>query len=222
MVAYLLCDSWTEIIIVAGSLILGLPLPILAAQILWVNLIEDSLPNMALAFDPGDPAVMKEKPRLRTAPLMDIQMRILIFGVGITTSLLLFGLYFYLFTRGFDLEYVRTMVFVGLGINSLFFIYSIRSFHRFIWKMNPFKNKYLIGSTVISATLLVSAVYVSPLQHILRTTPLSAQDWLPLIGLGIINIALIELVKGIFIVRRNHQNHHNPRSAGLHVPQTNV
>ncbi|MDO8505838.1 MAG: HAD-IC family P-type ATPase [bacterium] len=207
VVAYLLCDSWTEIIIVAGSLLLGMPLPILAAQILWVNLIEDSLPNMALAFDPGDSEIMKEKPRERAAPLMDLQMRILIFGVGVTTSLLLFALYAYLFTGGYDLAYTRTMVFVGLGINSLFYIYSIRSLHRFIWKMNPFKNKYLIGSTVISAALLISAVYVPPLQHILRTVALSASDWLPLIGLGIINIALIELVKGVFIVKRSRRNY---------------
>ena len=204
VVAYLLSDSWTEIIIVAGSLFLGLPLPVLAAQILWVNLIEDSLPNMALAFDPGEPYVMKEKPRPRGSHILDTEMKILVFGVGITTSLLLFGLYFYLFTAGFDLAYTRTMVFVGLGINSLFYIYSIRSLHRFIWHINPFNNRLLSGSTVLSAVLLVGAVYAPPLQHILRTVSLSASDWLPLIGLGIINVALIELVKVFFIRKRVH------------------
>ena len=200
----MLSDSWAEIIIVAGSLILGLPLPVLAAQILWINLIEDSLPNMALAFDPGEPSVMKEKPRSAGAHILDTEMKTLVFGVGITTSLLLFSLYLYLFTHGFDLAYTRTMVFVGLGINSLFYIYSIRSLHRFIWHINPFNNKLLSGSTVLSAILLVGAVYAPPLQHILRTVPLAAGDWLPLIGLGVINVALIELVKAFFIRKRVH------------------
>lgn len=204
VVAYLLCDSWSEIIIVAGSLIFGLPLPVLAAQILWVNLIEDSLPNMALAFDPGESHIMKERPRLRSANIIDTEMKTLVFGVGITTSFLLFGLYFYLLTHGFDLAYTRTMVFVGLGINSLFYIYSIRSLHRFIWHINPFNNRLLTGSTVLSAVLLVGAVYAPPLQHILRTVPLMMKSWLPLVGLGVLNIALIELVKTFFIRRRVH------------------
>lgn len=205
VVAYLLSDSWTEIIVVAGSLLLGLPLPLLAAQILWVNLIEDSLPNMALAFDPGEPHVMREKPRPRSEKLLDAEIKVLIFGVGITTSLLLFALYWFFLTHGYDLTYTRTVVFVGLGINSLFYIYSIRSLHRFIWQINPFNNKYLLASTLLSAFLLVAAIYLAPLRHILRTVPLHGAAWLPLVGLGVINIVLIELVKAIFITKnRNH------------------
>jgi len=204
VVAYLLSGSWKEIIIIMGSLLLGLPLPVLAAQILWINLIEDSLPNMALAFDPGEPHVMKEKPRPRTSSLMDFEMSMLVFGVGIIGSLLLFGFYLYLLTHGYDLAYTRTLVFAGLGTNMLFSIYSIRSMHRYIWHINPFNNRLLLGATGVSAILLVSAVYAPPLQYILRTVPLAAGDWLPLIGLGVINVALIELVKAFFIRKRVH------------------
>lgn len=203
VVAYLLSDSWTEIIIVVGSLVLGLPLPVLAAQILWVNLIEDSLPNMSLAFDPGESGVMAEPPRARKSSLMDTEMKVLVFGVGITTSLILFGLFLYLFTKGYDLMYIRTMVFVGLGINSLFYIYSIRSLKRFIWKINPFNNPFLVVSTVIGVVLLVGAVYIPFLQHLLRTVSLSMISWLPLIGLGVVNIILIELVKAVFIIKKH-------------------
>ena len=206
VVAFLLSTSWKEIIIVAGSLLLGMPLPVLAAQILWINLIEDSFPSMALAFDPAEPGLMTESPRKRNTPLLDLQLRILIFGVGITASLLLFSFYYYLFTKGYDIVYIRTMIFVGLGINTLFTIYSIRSLHRFMWTMNPLTNKYLLVSVLVGIVMLVGAVYIPFLQHILRTVPLRFDNWLPLIGLGIVNIALIELVKAVFIVRRkNHQ-----------------
>ncbi|MBI2551813.1 HAD-IC family P-type ATPase [Candidatus Uhrbacteria bacterium] len=204
VVAYLLSGSWKEIIIIIGSLLLGLPLPVLAAQILWINLIEDSLPNMALAFDPGEPHVMKEKPRARTSSLMDFEMNTLVFGVGIVGSVLLFGFYLYFLTHGYDLAYTRTLVFAALGTNMLFSIYSIRSMHRYVWHVNPFNNRLLLGSTGISAVLLLAAVYAPPLQHILRTVALSAADWLPLIGLGVINVALIELVKAFFIRKRVH------------------
>ncbi|MBI4135397.1 HAD-IC family P-type ATPase [Candidatus Uhrbacteria bacterium] len=204
VVAYLLSGSWKEIIIIMGSLLLGLPLPVLAAQILWINLIEDSLPNMALAFDKGEPHVMKEKPRGSASSLMDFEMNMLVFGVGVIGSLLLFGFYLYLLTHGYDLTYTRTLVFAALGTNMLFSIYSIRSMHRYIWHINPFNNRLLLGSTSISAVLLVGAVYAPPLQHILRTVPLSAADWLPLIGLGVINVVLIELVKAFFIRKRVH------------------
>lgn len=208
VVAYLLSDSWAEIIMVVGSLVMGLPLPVLAAQILWVNLIEDSLPNMALAFDAGDSMVMHEKPRKRNAAILDLELKIIIFGVGIITALMLFGLYLFLLDKTDDLEYIRTMVFVGLAITSLFFIYPIRSFDRFIWQINPFNNRLLIVATMVGFVMLIGAVYAPPLQTLLRTVPLSARDWVPLLGLGLITIALIEVVKGIFIVRRHKTKDH--------------
>ena len=98
------------------------------------------------------------------------------------------------------------MIFAGLGINSLFYIFSIRSFHRPIWRVNPFNNKWLIGSTLLSAVLLLGAVYIPLLGRLLHTVPLAPRDWLPLTGLGVINVALIEMVKGIFSLRRKRMH----------------
>lgn len=204
VVAYLLSNSWTEMIVIGGSLLAGWPLPFLPAQILWVNLMEDSFPNMALAFDPGEPHVMKERPRERHTPLFDFELKMLTFGFGILRSLLLFGMYYYFLTQQYDPVYTRTMMFVGLGLNTLFYIYSIRNLHRYIWHTNPFQNKFLLGATTFSLILLIGAVYLPGLQQILRTVPLAAADWLPLIGLGLFNIALIELIKVFFIRRRVH------------------
>ncbi|MFQ6003762.1 MAG: cation-translocating P-type ATPase, partial [Candidatus Zixiibacteriota bacterium] len=96
VVLYLLADSFTEVILIGGSLALRLPLPVTAAQILWVNLVEDTLPGIALAFEPEEKEVMDEPPRPRGAPILDLELKTLIFIIGIFTDLVLFALFYWL------------------------------------------------------------------------------------------------------------------------------
>lgn len=201
VVLYLLSDSFSEIILILGSLALFLPLPILPAQILWVNLIEDTLPNIALAFDPGEKEVMSEKPRKKHAPILDKEMKILIFIIGILTDIILFGLFYYFWKTTGNLEYTRSIVFAGLAVNSLFYVWACRSFRFTIWHKNPFANKFLIFSTVFGFLMLFIALYVPFFQNILRTVPLGFFEWSILTIFGIVNIFLIEIVKYVFILR---------------------
>lgn len=202
VVLYLLKDSFTEVILIGGSLILGLPLPVLPAQILWVNLVEDGLPNFALAFEPGEKEVMKDKPRRLKESILNKEMKVLIFIIGILTDLILFGLFFYFWKIGYDFSHVRTIVFAGLGINSLFLVFSVRSLRKNIWHINFFTNKYLIFSVVAGMFLLFGAVYIPFLQTVLRTVPLTLNEFLIVIGLGLINLFSVEITKWFFIVRK--------------------
>ncbi|HUV46547.1 MAG TPA: HAD-IC family P-type ATPase, partial [Candidatus Bathyarchaeia archaeon] len=93
VVLYLLSDSFTEVILIGGSLLFGLPTPLLPAQILWINLVEDGLPGLALAFEPKDEGLMNEIPRKKGTPILDKEIKILIFIIGLTTDLLLFGIF---------------------------------------------------------------------------------------------------------------------------------
>jgi Ca2+-transporting ATPase len=202
VITYLLSDSFSEVILISGTLLAGFPLPILPAQILWVNLIEDGLPDIALAFEPKEKDLMEQKPQSKDIPLLNREMKAIIFIIGIFTDLLLLGLFFWLWNQNHDIEYVRTMVFGGLAINSLFYIFSCRSLRKNIWHINPFSNKFLVGAVLIGFFMLVFAVYLPPLQVLLKTVSLGIYDWLILFGLGIVNIILIEATKWFFIVKK--------------------
>ncbi len=204
VVLYLLSDSFSEVIIVMTSLFLGFPLPVTAAQILWVNLVEDGLPNFALAFEPGEPEVMDDPPRAKGEPLLDKEMKFLIFIIGIVTDFILVVLFIWLWKTTGNIVYTRTMVFAGLAMDSLFFIFSCRSLNRTIWHKNPFSNRFLILSTVVGLLMLNLAIYVPFFQKILATVPLGAHDWAILCLIGILNIAMIEVSKWFFIVEKKH------------------
>ncbi len=204
VVTYLLADSFTQIILISGSIIAGFPLPVLAGQILWVNLVVDGLPAFALAYEPREKDVMQNPPLGRNVPILDSGMKAIIFIVGLVSDLLVLVLFFWLFKAAGDIEYARTMVFAALGVNSLVYIFSIKSLRRSIFHIDLFNNLYLIGAVLFGFIMMFTAIYVPFLQNILRTVPLSAADWGLIGGLAVIEIAGIEIAKKMFIIRRKH------------------
>jgi len=201
VITYLLSDSFTEIILVGVTIMFGFPLPISAVQILWVNLIEDGLPSIALAFESKEKGLMKQKPYGHNVPLLTREMKVIIFIIGLVTDLILLGLFFWLWNQNHDILYVRTMVFAALSIDSIFYVFSCRSLRRNIWQMNIFTNKYLVIAWIVSFFALVATIYLPILSHLLKTVPLGLYDWMLLIGLGLLELGLIEAAKHYFIVR---------------------
>ena len=200
VITYLLSDSFTEIILIGLALFFGLPLPVLASQILWINLIEDGPLGISLAFEPKERDLMERPPQNHKNSLLTGEMKSLIFIIGIITDLLLFSLFFWLFKySGYEISHIRSIIFVGLAIDSVFFIFSCKSLRNNIWQINIFSNKFLIFSWIFSCIALLSAVYFSPLQHLLKIAPLNFFDWQLILGLAFLNIILIEAVKFIFI-----------------------
>lgn len=202
VITYLFAFSFTEIILVGASVIGGFPLPILPAQILWVNLVEDSLPAVALAFEKKERDVMEHKPEHPQSPLLNREMKVIIFVIGIFTDLMLLGLFFWLVKRNLSLAEIRTIIFACLSIGSIFFIFPCRSLRKNIWQINPFSNPMIIIAWFFSIIMLLLAIYLPLFQKLLKTVPLNLFDWLLFIGLGIINLALIEFTKWIFIRKR--------------------
>ena len=202
VITYLLSDSFSEVILVGGALLAGLPLPILPAQILWVNLIEDGLPDIALAFEPKEKDLMNKKPQGKKAPLLTQEMKVIIFIIGIFTDLILLGLFFWLWQKNHDISYVRTMVFAALAINSLFYVFSCKSLRKNLWHINPFSNKFLVGAVAIGFLMLIIAIYLPLFQNLLKTVSLGFNDWLILVGLGLANIISIEIAKWFFITKK--------------------
>jgi len=131
----------------------------------------------------------------------------LIFVIGLITDFFLLGLFFWLFKySNYELAHIRTMIFAGLAIDSLFYIFSCKSLRRNIWHINPFSNKFLVYAWIFGAVMLIMGIYFLPFQTLLKTMSLSPFDWGLLLSLGLINIILIEATKYYFIVRHLTSN----------------
>ncbi len=202
IITYLLADSFTETILIGVGIMMGWPLPISAAQILWVNLIEDGLPDIALAFEPKEKDIMLKPPAKRNAPLLTQEMKTIIFIIGIITDLMLLGLFWWLWQKTQDIVYVRTIVFATLAVDSLLFVFACKSLRKNLWQMNIFSNKFLNISVIIGILMLVSAIYLPPFQALLKTTAIGPYEWSIIISLGLIDLILIEITKHHFIIKK--------------------
>ncbi|MDD2731645.1 MAG: HAD-IC family P-type ATPase [Candidatus Pacebacteria bacterium] len=202
VITYLLSDSFTETILVSGALFFGYPLPITAVQILWVNIVEDGLPDLALAFEPAEKDVMKLKPEDYKKELLTKEMKILIFLIGLVTDIILLGLFFVLFNySGYEIGHIRSVIFAALTIDSLFTVFSLKSLRKNIWQIDIFSNKLLVFSWIFGVLMILSALYIPVLNSFLKTQPLNFYDMVFVFSLGIIHLFLVEMTKWLFIVK---------------------
>jgi len=209
VIVYLLSDSFTEVILIAGTILIGwltkTPwiLPITAGQILWVNLIEDSLPSIALAFEPKEEGLMEKKPEDPKTPLLNPEMKALIFFIGIFTDFLLLALFFWLiFKRPWmQLREIQTIIFAGLAIDSLFYIFSCKNLRKNIWRTDLLSNRILVFSWFWGISMMLAAIYLPFFNTLLKTVPLNHFDLMLVLAIGILNLILIEITKWYFIAK---------------------
>lgn len=193
-VVYLLTSGFTEMVLIAGALLFQLPLPLLPGQILWINLVADSFPNAALALERGEPDIMRIPPRPRGEPVFNRQMAVLLLLIGLVTDLFLFAMYAWQLTIK-DVAAAQSFMFASVGVASLAYVFSIRSFRRSLLQINPFSNPWLVAAVALSLGLLVLAVHHPWLSSILHVVPLSLSDWGLLAMIGLIKLGVIETAK---------------------------
>lgn len=202
VVVYLLGGGFAEVLLVTGSLVASLPIPALPTQILWINIIENLFPTIALTFDPPESENMGEPPRSRNQRIIDKEMMTMIVGKSICANIILFSIFYFVWKATGDIQLTRTVVFVGFGIDALFFIYAVRSFRFMVWERPIFNNKTLTVSILAGWVLLVGAVYIPFLQNLLDTVPLPPGYWVILVSFGVFNLVLIEIIKAIFLKKK--------------------
>jgi len=192
---YLMADSFTSVILVSGALLFGLPLPLLPAQILWINLVTDSLPALGLAFEPGDPDIMSLRPRKRHEPVLNREALFFIFIIGLATDVFLFGFYAWYLAKTGDLARARTLLFGAVGLGTLFYAFAVKSFRRTLFRTNPFSNLKLCAGVGIGFILMAMALSFPFFQKIFHTIPLRLSDLVPLLIMGLVKLAVIEAAK---------------------------
>ena len=203
VILYLVSDSFSEVIVIVGSL-LFLPsslLPLTAAQILWINLVTDGFPNTALTLDPKEENIMKEPPRKKSEPLLNFEIKLLIATISIVSGVLTLLVFIYVYNVTGDFARASTIAFSILAIDSLVYVFSVRSLRHSILKENIFSNKYLIGAVIVAFVFQLLAIYHPFLQKILKTVPLDFADWSIIIFICAVELVVIEIVKYMFLLR---------------------
>lgn len=197
VIVYLLSDSLNELFLIGGALVIGVALPLNALQILFVNFFSDSFPAIALAFEKGIDG-FGSKPKKLDRNLFDREMQVLILVIGVLVSALLFTLYALLLSLGFEENTVRTFIFAAFASYTLLLAFSVRSLDKSIFSYNLFSNLYLVAGIGVGIFLTVLAVYAPFFQRIFGTVALSPLWVLGVMGVGILNIAAVEITKWFF------------------------
>ncbi len=202
VILYLLSDSFSEIIIIIGSMIIGMPLPLVTAQILWINLVSDGFPALALTMEPEEDDIMKKKVD-KIKSIFNFEGKVLVVIISLVTSITSLGLFYYFWKETGDIVLARTVTFTTLGIDTLFYVFSIKSLDKNIFKSKPFRNKYLNFAVILGLLIQLSAIYIPFLNRMLRTVPLHWSEWKVMILVMLVVFVLIEVIKSIFIHHRN-------------------
>ncbi|RJR26501.1 HAD family hydrolase [candidate division WWE3 bacterium] len=196
IILYLMCDAFEEIILVLSALVLTLPLPITAAQVLWVNILSDGFPHLALTVDPKSKNIMRKPPRPSNEPLVVPWMKKLITIVSVTGGLLALLVFIYVYNTTGDAAFTRSVVFATVGINSLVYVFSIKTLKDSFWEQNPFNNLWLVGAVVVGLILQVAPFMIPFLRDFLKLVPIG-NYWLFPIGASLIMFLIIEFVKDV-------------------------
>jgi len=218
-VFFLLSSNIAEIMIIFLATLAGLPAPLTAIQLLWLNLITDGAPALALAMEKGDPDIMEQKPRTRKEPIINKSMGLgmviqTITQTGAVLTAFALGLIWHLEAgavippgsnpityliqhdwRGIDVQTAETMAFVTLSLCELFRAYTVRSERTSLFRIGIFSNKWMQIAVGLSLTLLILVTAVPFLQPIFNTHFLNATEWAIVLGLALIPAVSEEITK---------------------------
>ena len=196
---YLLSDSFSEVFLITGALLLKLPLPLTAAQILWINLVTDGFPNLALTIDPKRSALMKERPRKESEPLLNSEIKLLVFIISSVTGLSALAIFSFFIKISNDVALSQTLVFAILGIDSLLYVFSCKNLRKPLFKdKTAFSNKALLVAVGGGIFLQLIALYAPFFKKFMGLVTLNFYHWLIVLITSFLVILIIEGVKALY------------------------
>ncbi len=198
VIYFLLSCNLGEVMVIFISLLIGLPLPLTPVHLLWINLVTDAFPALALGVEAGEEDIMQQKPRSPKEPLLDkkrwgfvlLQASLLSF---LSLAAFLTGLY-----RFNNLALGRTMAFLTLTLGELFKAFSCRFEHQSVFKKGLFSNRMMISAVIISILLIIPLFLVPSLKEIFSLVSLNKLQWLLVFGLSLVPFITGEFYKIFF------------------------
>ncbi|MGM7681760.1 calcium-translocating P-type ATPase, SERCA-type [Cytobacillus sp. Hm23] len=190
-IRYLLASNVGEILVMLFAMILALPLPLVPIQILWVNLVTDGLPAMALGLDQPEENVMKRRPRSATEGVFARGLAWKVISRGFLIGIVTLIAFIITYSRNpNELQYAQSIAFATLVMAQLIHVFDCRS-ERSIFERKPFENIYLVLAVISSVLLLMVVIYLPSLQVIFHTSSIMLIDWLLILGLSAIPTFLL-------------------------------
>lgn len=196
---YLFSTSVGEVLTITGALLLGMPLPLLAAQIIWLNFVTDGFLDVSLAMEPKEEGLLLgsfERPKKYFIDKLMLQ-RIIIMAI----PMMIGALFFFQQYADTNIEKAWTISLTTLAVFQWFNAWNCRSESKSVFRMNPFSNKFLVGATMIVILLQLFAVYNPFMHKFLHTTPLEFSEWLTIILIAG-SIILVEEIRKFFYRRK--------------------
>ena len=198
-VYFLLACNAGEILIIFGAMLLGMPIPLRPVQLLWLNLVSDGAPALALGMERGDRDIMKRSPRPPREPVINSDMAIGIAVIAIVDAIAILTA----FALGLQrypghLGAAQTIAFVTLCTSELIRAFTARSEYHSVLSIGLFSNRWMVGAVTVSFALVLMVVYVPFLQPFFDTVPLTLDDWLLMLPFFFASPIAMELVKLYF------------------------
>jgi len=196
---FLISSGLGEVITIITSLIMRLPLPLLPAQILWLNVVTNGVEDVALAFEPGEEAQFRKPPRSPKEGILSRTQvqRSLVVGLVIAAGTL--GMFVWERSGGATLEYARVTALTTLVAFQIFHVFNCRSEDVSLFRKSPLSNKFLLIGTLLSLAIHIGAMYFPPTQFVLRLEPLTLETWSHLTMIAISVVVAVEIDK---LIRR--------------------
>ncbi|PKV75176.1 cation-translocating P-type ATPase [Pontibacter ramchanderi] len=215
-VLFLLSCNLGEVVAMFITLMIGWEAPLIATQLLWINLLTDSLPAVALGMDPGDPDVMQEKPRDPKESFFTGIAGWRVMGGGLLIGVLtIFAFWFGYYEHGYSpfdkavptetLENARTLAFMTLVASQLFYALAMRHQTKSIFQLGLFSNRYLLGAILIGLGLQLIVIATPFMREAFNLTILDTQGWWMVLLLGLVPLLVNELGKIYLRARRKKE-----------------
>ena len=189
MLVYLMSTSAGEIIVSVGALLIGLPLPLAAAQLLWINLVTDTLMVIPIGLEPGDKDIMKRPPNNPKSPILNRRSIGLIIAISITTSSLALGSYVY-FLQSQTLEYARTMAFLVLIFVQIVVAWTVRSMQTSVFKHRARNYKFWLA-VVVSLVAQALIIFTSFGEYLFNMVDLDINHLLTMMALSVFVVIVV-------------------------------
>ncbi|MGO3238391.1 MAG: calcium-translocating P-type ATPase, PMCA-type [Psychroflexus halocasei] len=213
-VIFLLTSNIGEVVTMLVTILAGMPAPLIATQLLWINLLTDSLPAIALGMDPSSDDVMTHKPRPANESFFAHKQGSRAILGGSLIGFLTIGAYWFgFYEHGYSpfdnnipediLSYARTMAFMSLIASQLFYALAFRHYRKSIFQIGIFSNKYLTGAIIIGFLLQILVLEIPVLQEAFKLQSIDAAGWAMAIGLGLVPLIVNEIIK-LYLRSQSH------------------
>ena len=195
VVFFLIPTGVADILSIATSVALGLPLPFIPAQILWINLVTNGMQDVALAFEPEEKGVINRPPRPPQEGILSrlLLERTILVGLAITAGVIL--IFMLALRRGASLEHARTLAVTTMVLFQFFQAWNSRSETESVFRMNPMSNPILFYGMIAAMIAQLAFIYAPPLQWVFRSVPLAPGEWLQVVAVALSVVLVVELDK---------------------------